>query len=445
MDKSGNLYVADSGNNRVRKVSSSGTISTIAGGITSGFSGDGMRAVFSRLSAPRGIAVDSAGDIYVADTGNNRIREIAADGTINTIAGNGTAAFGGDGGPAVSASFKSPYGVALDSAGLIYIAEYSSSRIRRIALSGGISTIAGNGRFGFTGDGGAATNAAFNFPSGVAVAASGNIYVADVQNNAVRLLSPVPGSSPALPSIDKGGVVSVAAFGASSAAAPGSWIEIYGANFAGTSRSWTGGDFKGLSAPTWLDGTTVTIGGQAAAIDYISPGQVNVQVPSQVAAGEQNLVVTNNAGASEPYPLTIHDTEPGLYSPPQFNIAGRAYAGALFTDYSFVLLPGASPATVTRRARPGDTILLFGVGFGPVLPDTPSGQLVQGSNSVATPLQFFFGDVQATTSYAGLAPNQVGLYQFNVLVPGIPASDAVPLTFTLGGKKSTQALYIAIE
>jgi uncharacterized protein (TIGR03437 family) len=441
IDKAGNIYVADTGNNRIRKFAVGGNIATIAGGITASFSGDGARASLSRLNAPRGLALDGAGNLYIADTGNNRIRKIGTDGNINTIAGNGTAGFAGDGGPAVSASLRAPQAVAVDGAGVVYIADYSNSRIRRIALSGAISTIAGNGRFSYTGDGGAALTASFNFPSGVAVASNGNVYVADFQNNVVRLLTPNETSS-AVPAIDLGGVVSAAAFGGFTTAAPGSWIEIYGADLAGATKTWDN-DFKANAAPTWLSGTSVTVGGQAAALSYISPRQINAQVPSTVTAGAQDIVITSDVGVSKPYSLTVKETEPGLYSPAQFSVGGKAYLGALFTDYSLAQIPGTSVGS--RRVRPGDTILLYGVGFGSVTPDIPSGQLVTKINALLQPVQFFFGGVQATTSYAGLAPNQIGLYQFNVLVPNVAASDAVPVTFTQGGRNSTQTVYIAVQ
>jgi uncharacterized protein (TIGR03437 family) len=444
VDKSGNVYFSDTNNSRIRKVSASGIITTVAGGVTSGSSGDGGRATLAKLNLPRGLALDGLGNLYIADTGNNKIRKVSADGTITTIAGNGTAAYGGDGGPAVNASVRAPYGVAVDAAGVVYIAEYFSSRIRRVSVSGGISTIAGNGRYGYAGDGGPALSATLNFPFSLALGGSGTLYFTDIQNNVVRKLTPAGDAIP-VPAIDKGGIVTAAAFGGARAAAPGSWIEIYGTNFSTVSRTWLGTDFNGVDGPTWLEGTSVTVGGRQAAISYVSPRQVNVQVPSGVPAGNQDVIVTSYAGSSAAEPLTIRDTEPGILSTAQFTVNGKAYAAALFTDYSYVAVPGSSPAIGARRAKPGDVILLYGVGFGSVTPDTPSGQLVQKSNTLTAPLQFFFGGVQATWSYAGLAGDAVGLYQFNVLVPSVPASDAVPLTFSLGGKPGSQPLFIAVQ
>jgi uncharacterized protein (TIGR03437 family) len=247
------------------------------------------------------------------------------------------------------------------------------------------------------------------------------------------------------PSIKSGGVISAGAFGAFSAIAPGSWIEIYGANLAGNTRSWNRSDFSGVNAPTSLDGTSVTIGGQKAFIDYISPGQVNAQVPSAVGSGFQGVVVTTAAGASASYTITVNAVEPGLLAPPSFNIGGNQYVGALFSDgATYVLPPGAVPGINSSRVQPGDTITLYGVGFGPVAPNTPAGQIVQQTNALTLPFNLSFGTTNGSVTYAGLAPSAVGLYQFNVTVPSVPSSDLVPLRFTLNGASGSQSLYIAL-
>jgi uncharacterized protein (TIGR03437 family) len=249
-----------------------------------------------------------------------------------------------------------------------------------------------------------------------------------------------------LPSIRSGGIVSAGAFGAFSTIAPGSWIEIYGTNLAIDSRSWTGNDFNGVNAPTSLDGTTVTIGGQLAFIDYISSGQVNAQVPSNVATGSQQVIVTTASGSSSPYTITVNAVQPGLLAPSSFNLGGTQYAAALFSDgVTYVLPPGSIAGLPSQRAQPGDTITFYGIGFGPVVPGIPAGQIVQESNTLASSLQIKFGTALASMTYDGLAPNAVGLYQINVVVPTIPSSDSVPLTFTLGGVAGTQTLFIAVQ
>jgi len=240
--------------------------------------------------------------------------------------------------------------------------------------------------------------------------------------------------------------VSASAFGGSTSIAPGSWVEIYGTGLAVDSRVWTGADFTGMNAPTSLDGTEVTIGGQLAFIDYISPGQVNAQVPSGVGTGRQPVVVRTGAAASQAYTVTVNAEQPGLLAPPSFIIGGKQYATALFTDgTTYVLPPGAIAGLPSRRAQPGDTITFYGVGFGPVTPGIPAGQITPETNALTLPFHLFFGTTEATVSYAGLAPDAVGLYQFNVLVPSVSSNDTTPVTFTLGGLSGTQTLYLAVQ
>jgi uncharacterized protein (TIGR03437 family) len=274
----------------------------------------------------------------------------------------------------------------------------------------------------------------------------GTTYEGGANNEGTVFAFTLASASGTLPSISPGGVVSASAFGEFTSVAPGSWIEIYGSNLATDSRSWAGGDFDGINAPTSLDGTKVTIAGQLAFVDYISPNQVNVQVPSNVPTGSQSMTVTTPAGTSSSYTITVNSAEPGLLAPASFKVGGIQYVAALYFDgATFVLPPGAIAGLPSRRAQPGDTIVLYGVGFGAVTPAIPAGQIVQQTNSLAAPFHLFFGGTEATVSYDGLAPQAIGLYQFNVTVPNIPSSDQVPLTFTLGGAAGTQTLYISVQ
>ncbi|HLK66507.1 MAG TPA: IPT/TIG domain-containing protein [Bryobacteraceae bacterium] len=186
VDSSGNLYIADFGNNRVRKVAG-GIITTVAGTGTSGFSGDGGPATAAKLYAPHGVAVDTAGSLYIADFGNQRIRKVTA-GTISTVAGNGTGGFSGDNGSATQAELNNPERVALDSAGNFYIADSSNNRIRKVS-GGVISTVAGNGNAGFSGEGGPATAAMLDFPTAIAVDSRGVLYIGDAGNLVIRQVS----------------------------------------------------------------------------------------------------------------------------------------------------------------------------------------------------------------------------------------------------------------
>jgi uncharacterized protein (TIGR03437 family) len=189
LDAGGNLYIANEGNARVRKVSPSGTITTVAGNGIYGFSGDGGPATSAALDQPQSVAVDGAGNLYIADAWNARIRKVSPSGTITTVAGNG-GGFSGDGGPATSASLSHPSGLALDAAGNLYIADQNNARIRKVSPSGIISTVAGNGAHGFSGDGGPSTTASLNRPSGVTVDAVGNFFIADADNRRIRKVSP---------------------------------------------------------------------------------------------------------------------------------------------------------------------------------------------------------------------------------------------------------------
>ncbi len=190
VDSSGNLYISDTGNNVVRKVDSSGTITTVAGNGSYGYSGDGTLATAAKLYGPYGVAADAAGNLYIADHYNSRIRMVSSSGTITTVAGTGAYGNSGDGGPATSAQLDDPAGVALDAAGNLYIADYYNGRIRKVAADGNITTVAGNGGYGYSGDGGLATAATFRYPYAISVDAAGNMAVADQFNNAVRLLTP---------------------------------------------------------------------------------------------------------------------------------------------------------------------------------------------------------------------------------------------------------------
>ncbi|MFP5228915.1 MAG: Ig-like domain repeat protein, partial [Acidobacteriota bacterium] len=197
VDGAGNLYIADTNNNVIRKVNlATGAISTAAGTGAPGYTGDGGPANAATLNSPEGVTVDAAGDLYIADTNNAAVREVvAATGKIATIAGDGTGVpgFAGDGTAAVGAKMNAPYGVALDPSGNLYIADSGNNRIRVVNTAGTISTFAGNGTPAFLGDGSAATSAELYSPLGVACDPAGNVYIADARNYVVRKVNAVTG------------------------------------------------------------------------------------------------------------------------------------------------------------------------------------------------------------------------------------------------------------
>ena len=182
----GALYIADTGNHRVRKLTADGAIATVAGTGAAGFNGDGGPATQARLNSPRGVAVAADGTLYVVDRENRRIRMVDTDGLTTTVAGNGSSGFNGDRGDATQATLRAPYGVAVDSQGNLYVADTFNHRVRKVTPDGGIRTVAGSERFGFSGDGWPAGQAALHYPLGVAVDIAGNLYIADAFNHRIR-------------------------------------------------------------------------------------------------------------------------------------------------------------------------------------------------------------------------------------------------------------------
>ena len=190
LDAAGNLYVADYNNHDVRKVGTTGIITTFAGVGTAGSAGDGGPATAAQLDNPCGMAWDHVGNLYIADRSNHKIRQVAPDGTIRTFAGSGVAGSAGDLGAATSAQFNAPVAVALDAASNLYVADYFNNKIRKVTPGGIVSTWVGTGAAGASGDGGPATAAQLAGPNGVAVDAAGNLYIADLGNDKIRKVTP---------------------------------------------------------------------------------------------------------------------------------------------------------------------------------------------------------------------------------------------------------------
>jgi RHS repeat-associated protein len=189
-DAAGNILIADYGNYRVRRVDTNGVITTVAGNGVVGFSGDGGPATAAQLRSPNGVAVDAAGNILIVDRLDQRVRRVDTSGVITTVAGNGVVGFSGDGGPATAAQLYGPWAIAVDPAGNILIADNNNARVRRVDTNGVITTVAGNGVVGFSGDGGPATAAQLGYPARVAVDAAGNLFISDAGNRRVRKVTP---------------------------------------------------------------------------------------------------------------------------------------------------------------------------------------------------------------------------------------------------------------
>jgi sugar lactone lactonase YvrE len=192
VDRDGNIYIADYGNARVRKIDVAlGHIATVAGIGTNGSAGDAGLATAAQLSYPKAVCVDTSGNLYIADYGNNAIRKVdAATGIISTIAGGGSPAYSGDGGPAINAKLRQPNAVYMNRQGILYISDFGNDVVRAITPAGYIFTVAGNGMLGYTGDGGPATNATLHGPTGVYADDLGYLYIADGENSVIRKVTP---------------------------------------------------------------------------------------------------------------------------------------------------------------------------------------------------------------------------------------------------------------
>ena len=258
-----------------------------------------------------------------------------------------------------------------------------------------------------------------------------------------ELTPAAPACTDSTPSIST--VQSAGAFNPAAGLASGTWLEIYGSNLTCTqARGWAGTDFNGNNAPTMLNNVSVSIDGVQAYVDYISSGQVNVQAPddSHTGAGIP-IVLSNSAGASNTVSMQKNATAPALLAPSSFNVQGHQWVVAQHSDLTYVGKVGLIGGLTFSPAKPGEPIVIYGIGFGPVSPAIASGTIATTSNSLPTKPVFDFGQTPATLAYYGLAPNFVGLYQFNVIVPMVPAGD-MPLNVTAGSVTLNQNLYITV-
>jgi len=470
VDQVGNIYICDYNNNVVRQVTTDGKIHTWAGNGTGSYAGDNgpaggaslfgplavvfdslgngfivdslnnvVREVYSntsttntpnviitlvgslatkgQISHPAAIAIDSSGsNLYIADSDNRRIVKFTISAsTFSTFAGNEAFGFSGDNGPATAATLFDPEGVAIDSAGNVYISDTLNGRIRKVAASTGIiTTIAGNGSFGFSGDGGAALNAAFYFPRQVAVDKSGNVYVSDSLNHEIRILSA------ATPHITSNGVVNAASYVAQ--LSPGSLGSIFGSSF-GTATA-----TAGAPLPLNLSGISVTVNGRSAPVLAVTPGQINFQVPWATEIGSASVVVSVNGTLSNTASVPVVAAAPGLFA----QSAGRALVQN--ADYSV--------NTAQNPAKMGTTIVTYVNGSGPVSSSLADGSLTPMAPPIYSTAQVSatIGNENAQVSFAGLAPGMVGLMQMNIQVPSDLAGGNYPLTVSINGAASNSGI-----
>ncbi len=448
LDGAGNLYIADSYNHRIRKVDAAGVITTVAGDGTRGYGGDGGPAVAAQLYFPYGVAPDGMGNLYIADRDNNRIRKVDAAGVISTVAGNGTRGYSGDGGPAVGAQLNNPYGVALDGAGNLYIADLFNNRIRKVDAAGVISTVAGDGTQGYGGDGGPAVAAQLRSPRGVALDGDGNLYIADSGNDRIRRLTP-PAMPP--PSISAGGVVLATGTPAVNRISPNAIISVFGQDFAGTRTLNPVIDADGGIAVN-LAATCLEIGGKRAPLFIVTPGQINAQVPHDLAPGEAALTVTRGCGTANEQRSAAASATVAAVSPAFFNLVnnadGRNPLVALHGGGpDLVGAPGLLPGTEFTPAAPGEVVTLYGTGFGPTEPAIAAGR-IPGVAHLTNAVAFTVGGIAVPPEdvpYKGASPCCAGLYQFTVRVPAdVPDGDAT-VTATVQGVSTPQGPYLTVR
>ncbi len=248
-----------------------------------------------------------------------------------------------------------------------------------------------------------------------------------------------PLSTPSIMSVN-----SLSDYGGFSTFGSGSWLEVKGSNLATNTRTWAGGDFMGANAPIRLDGSSLSINNRAGFVYYISPTQMNVQAPADSATGPVQITVTNCAGTSAPVTIQKMASVPGMLAPASFNIGGKQFLVALFQDgVTYVGNPNLIPGVPFRPAAPSDSITSYGIGFGDVTPAIGPGAIAGQANSIPN-LTISFGETPAATTYAGLAPNNVGLYQFNITVPDVPDGD-YQIKITLNGVPLAQTLYLTVQ
>jgi uncharacterized protein (TIGR03437 family) len=416
-DANGNLYIADKGNNRIRKVNSGGVIETLAGGDKPGFTGDGGPSQNALLFQPYQLALDSRGNVFFADYGNARVREITTAGIISTVAGGGSGALG-DGGPAAAATVGgSLTGVAVDSAGNIYIA--TNTRIRKVdGTTGTISTIAGNGTAGFSGDGGLATQAEISGPVGVAVDKAGNVYFTDGGNFRVRELTPAQ--------IVKEAVANGATFLAGGVA-PGEIVTI----FAGPGVSLGPSSPVGLQVTsglvtTQLAGTQVTFDGTPAPLLYLSGSQINVVVPYEISGeASTRLQVSVNGTPTNTVTLPVVASSPGVFA-----IAN-------------------SDGSVNSAANPAPAagvVVLYGTGEGKTSPVVPDGTVNNATYpKPVLPVSATIAGQNAQITYAGAAPGFVaGVLQVDVQIPA-GVSGTVPIQLKVGTASTPTGLMVSVK
>jgi uncharacterized protein (TIGR03437 family) len=428
LDPAGNLYIADSYNSRVRKVTAStGVITTVAGSGSVGFSGDGGQATQAALKLPYGVAVDPSGGLYILDRFDHRIRRVATDGMITTIAGTGLSGYNGDDRQASGAQIAAGGFMTTDAAGNLYFADFLNHRVRKITISTGmISTVVGNGTPGIGGDGGDPARSQIFLPTDVAIDSSGNLYVADWGNYLIRRVQSTSGFRTVAS-------VSAASF-LGDALATESIAAAFGTNLATATQAATA-----LPLPTALAGTTVRVRDalgveRLSPLFFVAPAQVNFEIPPSTANGAATITITSGDGSISTGVVQIASVAPGLFSA---NADGQGVAAAVALrvkangEQTFEPVARLDPATnkfVTAPIDLGpDTDQVFLVLFG-------TGTRFRSALATSSAT---IGGANAEVLYVGPAGGFVGLDQSNIrLSRALIGRGEVEVRLTLDGKSS---------
>lgn len=415
VDDSGTLYFAELHGNRVAKVGADGRLATVAGNGFPGYTGDNIPATSAPLRKPAGIAVDAGGNVYIADTGNHRVRKVSTDGIIRTIAGTGQAGFSGDG-VADRVMLNTPMDVKVNSAGNVYIADTGNHRVRMITPDGMLRTLAGTGEAGRGVDLVGAASSALNYPSALALGPNGDLYIADWQNFLVRKVS-FSGN----PALTPGGVVNSATF--TDPVAPGSIISLFGANLSSVSAqapdAW----------PARLEDVAVQVNGSPIPMYFVSPAQVIGQLPYETPAGTSMAMVSSGGHSSNSVEFRVESAAPRIFK------LGASRAAALNQD-------GVTVNSPTSAEARGNVVTVFLTGIGGVDPPVATGQSASAAvlSRAKASVSAMVGQVSAEVLFIGLTPGSIGLAQANIRIPEsvIPGPD-VPVVLQLGVTPSNVA------
>ena len=462
-DSAGNLFIADSYNARVRKVTAGGVISTVAGAGTVGFSGDGGPATSAGIS-PWGIAVDGAGNLFISDSINNRVRRVtAATGLISTVAGTGIAGFGGDSGPAVSAMLNQPTGLALDAAGNLLIADTGNSRIRKVTAAGIITTLAGSGTAGLGGDGGPSISAKLNRPMGVAVDRAGNLFIADSFNHRIRKVNPL---GLIITVAGSGSTTSAGSFGGDGGAATASLLSLPGGvavdsvdnvyiadtgnarirrvdsagiitTIAGSGAYGFGGDGGDAASAQFALALCCAVG---LAVDpsgnLLVPDYGNNRI-RKVTFTQQSLYTTSNQGGIS---LSSSGTLPATvvgYAAIQPNVGSNAPAGVAIFGYR------QGGILLSEAGVPASPLITSGRIYAEMNGAVNTGLAIANPNNVAAILTFFF-----TTGSGNLGSNTTTIPangQLARFLDQAPFNGVAPLSGTFSFTSSVPVAVVALR